>query len=471
MSEKKYPVKRRGEYELTIEGLAFGGKGVTRVDNYVIFVKDALPGDRVKVRIVKRKKDFAEAILLEILEPSPHRVQAPCPYFNWCGGCTWQNMSYEDQLFFKRQIVLDSLQRIGGFAEVEVQPVLPSPSPLAYRNKMEFSFSDRHWLLPEELNKPEISRDFVLGLHVPGTFDKILHVENCLLQSDEANAILKYVSDYCQQNKLQPYGIRSHQGFLRFLVLRQSSYNGEIMVNIVTGYEEPEKLAPLAEQLVQRFPQVVSVVNTINTRLAQIATGEKEILLQGRPFIRDRIGPFVFNISPASFFQTNTLQAERLYQKVLEFADLDGKSIVWDLYAGAGTISLFLAQQAQMVIGFEAVSSAVADARKNAREHEVENVRFVEGDLLYTLGHTKPLPRVLVTDPPRSGMHEKVVKLIAQIAPERIVYVSCNPTTLARDLKILSEKYRVVQVQPVDMFPQTYHIETVVLLERKTDDS
>ncbi|WP_457565335.1 23S rRNA (uracil(1939)-C(5))-methyltransferase RlmD [Caldithrix abyssi] len=467
MSQNVYPVKKGNEYELKIERLAFGGQGVARIDNYVIFVKRALPGDHVKARIVKRKKDFAEAFVTEILQPSPYRIDPPCKYFSWCGGCTWQNMKYEDQLYFKREIVRDTLTRIGGFNEVEVHAVLPSPEYFAYRNKMEFSFSDRRWLLPEELNQAHISKEFALGLHVPGTFDKILHIETCLLQSETANQILNFISDYARKNNLQPYGIRSHQGYLRFLVIRESAFNGELMVNLVTGLDEPERLKPLASALSKTFPQVVSVVNNVNTRLAQIAQGEKEHLLYGRSYIQDRIGPFIFKISANSFFQTNTRQAEKLYEKAIEFAGLDSNSVVWDLYSGTGTISLFLARHSKKVIGFETVASAVQDARQNASEHGVQNAVFVEGDLLKTMSTVGERPDVVVTDPPRSGMHEKVVRMIKDIAPQTIVYISCNPTTLARDLKILSDRYRIEKVQPVDMFPQTYHIETVVQLKRR----
>ncbi len=467
MSERKYPVKRGGEYELNIDDLAFGGKGVARLDNYVIFVKDALPGDRVRARIAKRKKDFAEAYLQEILQPSLFRVEAPCRYFKWCGGCTWQNMRYQDQLQFKKKIVQDALKRIGDQESIAVHDVLPSPKDFGYRNKMEFSFSDRRWLLPEELGQPDADRNFALGLHVPGTFDKILHIDHCLLQSDIANEILRFVAQWLRKKGLQPYGIRSHEGFLRFLIIRQSAFNGEIMVNIVTGYEDVDVLKPLAVELQQRFPQIVSVVNNINTRLAQIAVGEKEYVLAGRSYIQDKIGDFIFNISANSFFQTNTRQAERLYEITLEYAETDKKALVWDLYAGTGTISLFLARKAKEVIGFEVVESAVADAWQNAREHGVHNVRFVQGDLLKTMSAVEPRPDVIVTDPPRSGMHEKVLRLINDMRPKRMVYVSCNPTTLARDLKILSERFEVEEVQPVDMFPQTYHIETVVKLKRR----
>ena len=467
MSEKKYPVKRGGEYELQIDKLSFGGAGVARIENYVIFVKGALPGDRVKARIQKRKKSYAEARLLEILSPSQQRVEAPCPYFEWCGGCTWQNLTYEDQLLHKRSIVCESLEHIAGVKATRVSDILPAPKKLAYRNKMEFSFSDRRWLLPDELGNPEIKKGFALGLHVPGTFDKILQIDACLLQSENANAILKYVADYARRNNLAPYGIYSHEGFLRFLVIRESDFSAEIMVNIVTGYKDTEKLMPLASELVSNFPAVRSVVNNINTRPAQTAQGEEEILLQGKPFIREKLGEFIFNISANSFFQTNTRQAARLYDKVMEFAQIERRDVVWDLYAGTGTISLFLAREAKQVIGFEIAESAVLDAQKNAEEHDVNNARFVGGDLLHKLQETRPRPDILVTDPPRAGMHEKVVRLINELRPRRIVYVSCNPTTLARDLSLLISAYSVDKVQPVDMFPQTYHIETVVQLNRK----
>jgi 23S rRNA (uracil1939-C5)-methyltransferase len=467
MSEKKYPVKRGKEYEFKVEKLAFGGFGVARIENYVIFIKNAIPGDVVMAKISKRKSSYAEARLLSIITPSELRVDAPCPYFSHCGGCTWQNMSYDNQLLYKRAIVQESVERISGMDDCTVSPVALSHKMLGYRNKMEFSFSDNRWLLPEELGNMEISKDFALGLHVPGTFDKILHIENCLLQSEIANKILLYVSDFSKKHKLQPYGIRSHKGFLRFLMLRESTYSGKIMVNIITAYEETEKLKLLADELMAKFSQVAGVVNNINSKLAQIAVGEYEILLAGESFIQEKLAGMYFNISANSFFQTNTAQAEKLYEFALDFADLKGDEVVWDLYSGTGTIGLILAKKAKKVIGFEVVESAVEDAFKNAKEHQVENIDFIAGDLLHKLRDAEPKPDVLITDPPRSGMHEKVTRYITEMKPKRVVYVSCNPTTLARDLKILSKNYQVDIIQPVDMFPQTYHIETVVKLTLK----
>jgi 23S rRNA (uracil1939-C5)-methyltransferase len=467
MSDRKYPVKRGKEYEFKIEKLAFGGFGVSRIDNYVVFIKNAIPGDVVSAKITKRKSSFAEARLLSVIKPAEIRIEPECPYFTFCGGCTWQNMSYENQLLYKRAIVQESITRLAGIEYCDVSEVAASDKALGYRNKMEFSFSDNRWLLPEELGNMEISKDFALGLHVPGTFDKILHIENCLLQSETANKILSYISGYVRTNGLQPYGIRSHDGFLRFLMLRESSYNGKIMVNIITAYEDTEKLKPLAEELMKQFPQIAGVVNNINSKLAQIAVGEYEILLAGEPFIQEKLAGMYFNISANSFFQTNTFQAEKLYEFALNFADLKGNEIVWDLYSGTGTIGLILAKKAKKVLGFEVVESAVEDAFKNAKEHGVENIEFIAGDLLHKLRDAQPKPDVLITDPPRSGMHEKVTRYIAEMKPKNIVYVSCNPTTLARDLKILSSEYIIEKIQPVDMFPQTYHIETVVKLNLK----
>ena len=467
MNERKYPVKRGGEYEVEIEKLAFGGAGIARMDNYVIFVKGAIPGDRALVRIQKRKSAYAEARLLSLIKPSKYRIASPCPYFEWCGGCTWQNLSYEDQLKYKVDIVAESFRHLAGLVDIQVQPIITSEKPFAYRNKMEFSFSDRRWLLPNELNKDDINRDFALGLHVPGTFDKILQIDTCLLQSDIANQILKYINDYIIKNKLQPYGIRSHKGFLRFLVIRESSYNGSIMVNMVTAYEDTKSLKNLAQKLINKFPSIKSVVNNINSKLAQIAFGEKEIILAGESTIQEKLGRHLFNISANSFFQTNTKQAEKLYSKVLEFAGLTGIENVWDLYCGTGTITIFLAEQAREVTGFELVESAVNDARLNAETHGVHNAKFIGGDLLHKLREMKDKPDVLVTDPPRSGMHPKVVEYIRDLCPEKIVYVSCNPTTLARDVSILKETYEIEMIQPVDMFPQTYHIETIVKMELK----
>lgn len=466
MSEKIYPVKRNEILELDILKTAFGGKGVARINEYVIFVKNAVEGDRVRAKIRKRKKAYAEASILEIIKKSDLRIEPPCPYFNWCGGCTWQNVSYENQLKFKFQHVEENIKHLAGLNDVLVRPVQASGDIWAYRNKMEFSFSDRRWLLPEELGVDEISNTFALGLHVPGTFDKILQIDACLLQNETANQILKFISDYVQENEIIPYGIKSHEGFLRFLVLRTSAYTNEIMVNIVTAYRDNKKLKPLAEQIVKKFERVSSVVNVINDKKAQIAFGEKEYLLAGKSYITDKIHGMEFDISANSFFQTNTRQAEKLYEITLNYANPQKESIVWDLYCGTGTISLLLAQKSKQVTGFELVESAVQDGFKNAAKHGINNVNFIAGDIMKMITEQTSVPDIIVIDPPRAGMHPKVVETLLAVKANKIVYVSCNPSTLARDLKELKTVYRVIEIQSVDMFPHTYHIESVALLEK-----
>lgn len=466
MQNKPYPVKKNQNYTLEIESLAFGGQGVSRVEDYVIFVKRALPGDVVNARITKRKKSYGEARIIDIITPSAARIEPPCPHFESCGGCTWQNLSYQDQLIHKTKIVDDAVSRISGLKETTVQPITASSQAYHYRNKMEFSFAEKRWLTREELADENISKEFALGLHVPGTFDKIVNMQRCLLQSENANAILAFVSEYAQNKKLQPYGLRSHEGLLRFLVIRESFADKKLMVNIVTAYKDPE-IEKMAQKLATKFPFIASIVNNINSRKAQIAVGEEEVLLYGTPFIEDSIGPFRFEISANSFFQTNTKQALTLYNYALEYAALKADDTVWDLYCGTGTISLFLAQKAQHVTGFEMTPSSVENAKANAQKHNVENVKFIAGDVIDNIFEQKEKPNVIITDPPRAGMHQKVVDALLEIAPEKIVYVSCNPTTMARDLKLLEEKYTIDKIQPVDMFPQTYHIECVTRLTLK----
>ena len=466
MQEQKYPVKRNAELELSVEKTAFGGKGIARYNDYVIFIKNTLPGDKVNARIFKRKPNYAEARLLDILEPSPLRIEAPCVYFNWCGGCTWQNLSYTDQLKIKKEHVQDSLNNLRQVKEPLIFDTLPAQKIWGYRNKMEFSFADRRWLLPDELGDESVSNDFALGLHLPGTFDKILDIDQCLLQSDAANKVLKTVDAYCLDHKIIPYGIKSHKGYLRYLVIRESHYTGEIMVNLVTAYREEETLKGLAGILCRNVPQVTSIVNNINPKKAQIAVGVEEFLLYGNNYITEKLGSFEFRISANSFFQTNTAQAEHLYRIVMDFADLHGEERIWDLYCGTGTITLFLSEKAKHVTGFEISDSSVADAESNAKEHQCENTSFIAGDLLKNLDMINDSPDIIVTDPPRSGMHPGVCSRLADIGAKRIIYVSCNPTTLARDIELMQHSYQLIKAQPVDMFPHTYHIETVALLEK-----
>ncbi|MBU4014541.1 MAG: 23S rRNA (uracil(1939)-C(5))-methyltransferase RlmD [Proteobacteria bacterium] len=459
-------LKKGQELELEISELAFGGKGLARKDGFVVFVDQTIPLDIVIARIIKKKKNYADAIIVTIVKESPFRIKPPCIYSGCCGGCKWQFLKYDEQLVFKRQHVIDSLEHIGIIKDVPVHSTLPSKVTYAYRNKMEFSCSDRRWLMPDEFGMENLDLDFAIGLHVPGTFHKVLDIKKCLLQPGLGNNILDDIREFIKNSNIPVYGLRSHKGFWRFLMLRHSAAYDQWMVNIVTAEESNKIVKPLSDLLTAKYPEIVSVINNVNKRKAGIAVGEYEILLAGSPFIRDKVGRFEFKISANSFFQTNTLGAEILYKKVMEYAGLSGKEQVVDLYCGAGTISIFLADSARELVGIEISESAVRDAEINCQNNGVTNCRFILGDIKDCLEQVKK-PDVMIIDPPRTGMHEKVVKQVLDMSPARIVYVSCNPATMARDLGMIKDDYSVLEVQPVDMFPHTYHIESVARLERK----
>jgi 23S rRNA (uracil1939-C5)-methyltransferase len=453
--------------ELDITQIAFGGRGLTRLDGMAVFVDGSVPGDRVLARIVKKKKSFAEARAIEILAASPQRVQAPCPYSGYCGGCKWQFLDYAHQLIYKQQHVREALEHIGMIRDVPVHPTLPSDNIFGYRNKMEFSCATRRWLLPAELERPDVEAGMALGLHVPGTFDKVLDIEACLIQPDLGNQILGDVRRYIQASPFPVYGLRTHEGFWRFLVLRHSVAHQHWMVNIVTAALEREHIQPLADMLMAKYPQVVSVVNNVTSSKAGVAVGQFEVVLAGDALIHERIGDFDFELSANSFFQTNTLGARRLYDTVARYAALTGRETLLDLYSGTGTIAIYLSAGAKTVVGLEVVAGAVDDAQRNCRRNGVENCRFIAGDIRRTLPQLDVRPEVMIIDPPRSGMHADVVAQVMVSGPPKIVYVSCNPATLARDLAMMKDAYDVVEVQPMDMFPHTFHIEAVALLKQK----
>jgi 23S rRNA (uracil1939-C5)-methyltransferase len=460
-------VKKGQQIETEISDIAFGGKGLVRVGGMAVFVDQAIPGDQVLIRITRKKKNYAEARVLELLKASPDRIHPPCVYSGFCGGCKWQFLNYEIQLRYKRQHVRESLQHIGQLKDMPVRSAIPSPQIFGYRNKMEFSCTDRRWLTPAELQQPEIDKGLGIGLHVPGTFFKVFDTKRCLLQPDLGNHILDDVRNFIKSSELPVYGLRSHQGFWRFLMLRHSTADDQWMVNLITASDAHQALLPLTGLLMEKYPQVTAVINNITSRKAGVAIGEFELTLAGNPTIADKIGSFEFEISANSFFQTNTLGAAELYETVKKYAELSGSETVIDLYSGTGTIPILLSGVAREVIGLEMISSAVADAENNCRHNQVENCRFVLGDIRETLALISSRPDVLIIDPPRAGMHKDVAKQVLAMLPERIVYVSCNPTTLARDLVLLKEAYQVNEVQPVDLFPHTYHIESVAKLVKK----
>ncbi len=378
-------VKKGQLIELDITGIAFGGRGLARVNGMAVFVDQAVPGDRALVRIIKKKRNYAEARVDTLLEPSTDRVTPPCPYSGFCGGCKWQFLKYPVQLEYKRQHVQEALEHIGLIKDVPVHPTIPSEKIFGYRNKMEFSCADRRWLLPEEMGDDPPDNAFALGLHVPGTFYKVLDTQACLLQPETGNRILRDVRNYMRDSKAPVYGLRSHVGFWRFLMLRHSAAYDQWMVNLVTAAEDEAETLPLAEQLMQRYPQVVAVVNNITARKAGAAIGEYEVPLAGEACLQDKIGTYEFEISANSFFQTNTRGAERLYSTALEYARLAGKEKVFDLYSGTGTIAIYLSASAARITGFELVASAVADARENARNNHIANCDFVQGDIRTSL--------------------------------------------------------------------------------------
>lgn len=478
---------RGDEIVVKVEDAAFEGKTIARREGFVIFVEGAVPGDTVRVRVLKVKKNFAEARVVALEQPSQYRVVPACRHFGPCGGCKWQHVEYQTQLRFKQQHVVDAFERIGGFSSPNVLPIIGSDEVFFYRNKMEYSFSDKEWLvsLPSqeeaspsgdfEINTPQSAlvnpkSEIYLGLHVPQRYDKVLEITDCRLQSPLSNDILNFVRSFARREHLPVYISDANEGYLRFLVIRESKRTKEIMVNLVTFEDRPEVMKHFTAELLAAVPSVTTVVNTINLKKAQIAFGEKEIVYAGDGVIHERLGNLTFTISSSSFFQTNTAQAERLYSVAKEFAALKKSDVVWDLYSGTGSIALFVADAVEQVIGVESVESAVRDAEKNAKLNNVGNCVFVLGDLKDRLtkerdwieSHRKP--DVMVIDPPRSGMHQKAVEEILEIAPGRIVYVSCNPATQARDVKLLAAKYDVVALQPVDMFPHTYHVENVAQL-------
>lgn len=461
-------IKKGISIELEIESIASGGKGLARVEGFVIFVRGALPGDRVNALITKKKKGYAEARMLDLLSPSKDRIEAPCPYFGYCGGCQWQHVGYNRQLAYKEKLVIDAMGHIGNLGDTEVKDTIPSENRFEYRNKMEFSFSDRRWLLPDELgSESPADISFALGLHVPGTFHKVIDIDSCLLQQERGNLILREVKKYAMESSAPPYGLKSHIGFWRFLTLRRSFHSRTWMVNIITSEEKREVVEPLAERLCTRFDDIETVVNNITNRKASIAVGEREIVLKGEGIIHDHIGPYGFQISANSFFQTNSPGAEVLYQKALEYADLKGSELVLDLYSGTGTIPIYMSSHAGEVLGMEIVESSILDAEKNCRENSISNCRFVWGDIKDLLGQLEIRPDVIIIDPPRAGMHKNVLARVIEMGVNKIVYISCNPATLARDLAELAAVYDVKEIQPVDMFPHTHHIECVTKLVRK----
>lgn len=466
-------LKKGQEVELDIIDAAFKGKGLAKVDGLAVFVPGTTPGDKVKARIIKKKKNHREAKLLEILEPSEHRIDPKCRHANICGGCSWQHIPYAKQVEYKGQQVKDHITRIGHIDGDIVKPAIASDEEFYYRNKMEYSISARRWLTEEEIKSDEYVDDsaFAAGLHAPGRFDKILNLKECHLQVPESYQILDFIRNYCIQHDIEPYDTLENTGFMRHIMIRNSHHTDDFMVNLVTYQDDQTVMEDLKEALLKEFPFITTIVNNMNDTKSPTAAGRYEKILYGPGFIVDQIGDFTFKIHPNAFFQTNTAQAEKLYDVAKDFAEIKDDDIVYDLYCGVGTLSLYMSRKAKHVLGIELVDVAVENARFNANENKVDNVSFIKGDMkdVFTqkIVDEYGAPNVLITDPPRAGMHPDVVKRLCELKVPRIVYVSCNSSTMARDLKELKEIYDIEVVQPVDMFPQTYHIEAVAKLTLK----
>jgi 23S rRNA (uracil1939-C5)-methyltransferase len=433
------------------------------------------PGDRVLATVYKVKPRYLEARAIELLAPSPDRVEPVCPVFGVCGGCKWMHVSYEAQLRFKHKKVVDSLAHLGGFENPDVLPVLAAPEPFHYRNKVEFSCSSVRYLLPSEMGQEELSKPkhFALGFHAPGNFEKVLDLDTCYLAKPCMNRVLEVVRDFALERGLAPYAAKAHEGYLRNLMLRYSERHDQLMVNVVTSWYEKEVMLALKEQLEAALPeQQMTIINNVTTRRNTVATGEQEYVISGEGYVTERLGDLDFRISANSFFQTNTRQAETLYDQIIAVGGITQEDTVYDLYCGTGTITLYLARHCKQAIGIEVVESAVKDAEMNAELNGLSNTVFFQADLkdFHAMQEARApyaRPRIIVTDPPRAGMHPKALDTMLKLQPDRIVYVSCNPANLARDGKeIAARGYKMTSAQPVDMFPQTNHIETVACFER-----
>lgn len=495
---------KNAEIELHIESLALDGKGVARLrpedihdtpvlrNGMVCFVRNGVPGDVVRARVARVKRNYAEAEVAAVLSPSPNRVEPKCRHFGTCGGCRWQHVAYELQLQEKHQYVVDAFERIGGFRNLSILPIIGAGNIYFYRNKIEFSFSEKEWSIERPTQFPPALENttgqtgaasaLYLGFHVPGRYDKVVDVHECWLPvrqrtedanggSELSNGILNTVREFCKERRLTVYSTKTHDGYLRHLVVRQSHRTSQTMVNLVTTTDKPEIMRALTKLLLERHPATTTVVNNITSRKSMVAVGDAERIYHGPGFITERLGNHTFRVSANSFFQTNTDQAERLYAIAKEFAELMSDDVVFDLYCGTGTIALFLSDAVREVVGIDVAESAIKDASLNAELNGVRNCRFIIGDLNEKL--TKETswlttrPDVVVVDPPRSGLHPKVIKEVAELGPERVVYVSCNPATQARDAKMLCALgYVLTKLQPLDMFPHTSHVENVAAFRK-----
>lgn len=454
-----------------ITGVAAEGKSIARVDDMVVFIPYGAPGDVVNIKLDKKKRSYAEAHIVDMLKPSPDRVAPVCEHFGVCGGCKWQHIPYESQLRHKRDQVVDALTRIAKVEIPEVNPTLGSKETFCYRNKLEYTFSCKCWITFEDLRSGrEIADRNALGFHIPGAFDKVLDIKKCWLQDDLSNRIRLFVRQYALAKGYEFYDIKAQQGLMRTLMVRIAS-TGEVMLIVVFARPEQEKIDDLMGAIAAEFPEITSLLYVVNQKVNDTIADQEVITYRGRDYINEEMEGLQFRIGPKSFYQTNSLQAYELYKVARRMACLKPDDLVYDLYTGTGTIANFVARQVKKVVGIEYVPEAIADAKLNSEVNGIDNTIFFAGDMkdVLTDGFIEEhgRPDVMIIDPPRAGMHEDVVNVILNARPERIVYVSCNPATQARDLALMDSLYRVEEVQPVDMFPHTHHVENVVRMTRR----
>ena len=453
-----------------VEDYAAEGKSIARVDGKVVFIERVVPGDVVDIKLFKSKKDWAEGYPLQFHSLSKERVEPFCQHFGVCGGCQWQMLPYDKQLFYKRQQVEDNLKRIGKVELPEVTAVLGAEENKWYRNKLEYTFSSKRFVPENEFVKDQVNDLNAAGFHAKGLFDKVVEVERCWLQQEPTNAIREALSSFARKNNYSFYDYKLHVGFMRSVLLRICT-TGEVMVNVVLGEDDKEKREPILDHLLKTVPGITTLLYTINTKWNDSLHDLDPVTVTGKGYVMERLEDFQFKIGPKSFFQTNTKQGEQLYKIARDYAELTGNETVYDLYCGTGSIGIFVSKLAKKIIGVEMIADAIEDAKENAKLNNIQHAEFFAGDVIkicddaFFATHGKP--DVIITDPPRAGMHDKLVKKILDIAAPTLVYVSCNPATQARDLRLLDEKYAVTRVQPVDMFPHTHHIENVAQLKLK----
>jgi 23S rRNA (uracil1939-C5)-methyltransferase len=469
-------VKKREEIIARIDSLAYGGKGVARINDFVVFIQGALPGQKVRASVTKVKKSYAEARTLQVLEESPFHVEPRCQHFGECGGCLLQNLDYSKQIEYKGLQVQELLERVGGFRQFELLPTLPSFDIYYYRNKMEFSFARDRWLSSSEIASGiSLERQgCFLGLHARGFYDKVVDLGECHLIKPISSGIVDFVRETAVNSGLPVHSTVDHAGFWRFLVVRCSAFTENLMVNVITSEFKPDIAAVLRDELTAKFPAITSLYNGVTRSKAGVAFCEEEHLLAGNVTIIEKISNFQFRLSPNSFFQTNSKQIKRLYDVILQLAEFQGNETVYDLYCGAGAISIYVSPFVRRVVGFESVNAAVDNARENCLDNRVDNCEFVLGDLKDRLSNTAEVvhewgnPDIIILDPPRGGLHPKTAEAVLALAPQKIIHVSCNPSTLARELaEFCKNDYVLRRVQPVDMFPHTAHVEVVAQLIRK----